>query len=118
MISSPSDGCGERHRALRVPSMCATIVACALQGTRLRLHLKRVSSPMTQKATDVGEPPAAESPGKTAAEIPPRGPPRHRHYRANQKHVRTTPPSTRSAAPFVADTRGLHTYATRLATSS
>jgi len=35
-----------------------------------------------------------------------------------QKHVRTTPPSTRSAAPFVAADNGLHTYTTRLATSS
>jgi len=27
----------------------------------------------------------------------------------DQKHDRTTPPSTRSAAPFVAEERGLHT---------
>lgn len=31
---------------------------------------------------------------------------------------RTTPPSTRSAAPFVAEARGLHTLATIDATSS
>jgi hypothetical protein len=32
--------------------------------------------------------------------------------------VRTTPPSTRSAAPFVADASGLQTKTTRFATSS
>ena len=35
-----------------------------------------------------------------------------------QKHDRTTPPSTRKAAPVMAEARGLQTKATKLATSS
>src|SRR3954452_17173324 len=41
-----------------------------------------------------------------------------RHRKAPQTIARTTPPSTRSAAPLVAEASGLHTYTIMLATSS
>src|ERR1700686_2399152 len=72
------------------------------------MPVKRAFKPQPNPRPDIGsEPGAVIGGGRGASKAEP-----------TQKHVRTTPPSTRNAAPFVAEARGLHTYATRLATSS